>query len=94
MPNNHREVRESKDFEKCKGNLGDVRRLDEALEGFIWLVSRGPEEFPAINAKSRVQIAEVGPLLSSKGVLHNYMILFRVEGDGGIELLWIEIIPL
>ena len=94
MPNNHREVRESQDFTKCKKSLGDVRRLDEALGGFIWLASRGPEEFPLISSSSSLPIAEVGPMLSDKGELQNYMILFRIETDGGVELLWIEAIKL
>lgn len=94
MPNHHREVRESKDFEKQKARLGDIRRIDEALDGFIWLVSREPEEFPAISSDSRVRIAEVGPLLSSEDELQNYMILFRIEPDDGVELLWIEAITL
>lgn len=94
MPNKHREIKESKDFEKQKAALGDVRRLDEALSGFIWLVSRGPEEFPTIAPNSRVRIAEAGPLFSDEGTLQNYMILFRIESEDAVELLWIEVIPL
>lgn len=94
MANHFREIRESQEFARCKAALGDIRRLDQALDGFIWEASRGPEEFPTIAPNSRVRIAEIGPLLSSEGQLQNYMILFRIEPDEGIELLWIELIEL
>ncbi len=94
MPNNYREVRESSPFGRQKAKLGDIRRLDEALDGFVWMVCRGPEEFPSIHPDSRVRVAEVGPLKTTDGQLQNYMILFRIETDGGVELLWIESIKI
>ena len=72
---------------------GSIRRLDEALEGFIWLVSRDTTAFPTIYPNSRVRIAEVGPLIGEDDELTNYMILFREEGENCVELLWIEQTP-
>ena len=87
---NLRAVCESSNFGKQKARLGDIRRLDDALDGFIWLASRGAEEFPLIAPDSIVRIAEVGPFTDDDGQLRVCMILFRIENDDAVELLWIE----
>jgi hypothetical protein len=84
------EIRESKDFAKRRDALGNVKRIDEALRGFYWIIARDPNSFPAISEESRVRIAEIGPLLSDEGELISCMILYRIEDEDGLELLWIQ----
>lgn len=84
------EIRESKEFAKRRDALGDVKRIDEALRGFYWILARDPNSFPRISEAAQVRIAEIGPLLSDEGELQTCMILFRIEDEDGVELLWIQ----
>jgi hypothetical protein len=72
---------------QAKFLLGSISRLDEALEGIEWALSRDPERY-ALNNRTDMGVIHTRHVVD----LPSYRILFAFD-ENVVEQLWIEESP-
>ena len=78
---------ESQDYLNELGKIGDCKRLDDALRGVTWALSRNPKVYEVVEGTKDVRLLKT----DSFGDLPELMIWFRIdEVDERVELLMIE----
>lgn len=85
-----RTVSEADSFGESRAVLGvSVKRLDEVLEGAVFVVARGPEEcHPIPKTNLRIIISDPFPDMP------RLRIFFRIVSESECEFLWIEVASL
>ena len=76
IPPHLRQIRHSETYDTRLAALGDIRRLDDALTGVEWALSRSPEDFGVIEGLKDVRTLKTEPL----GGLPCFRVWFRICG--------------
>ena len=81
----NREVVESQNFGLQRDELGDARRIDDALLGTVWAVSTTPEVYPCVYKD--VRLIRTKPFDDIPAL----SVRFRILGEDQVELLHLEL---
>lgn len=86
-----RTIVEGKTFKIARAALGkSVKRVDEIIDGALFVIARNPEKFHAIAKTDGVRIVTTDPFPGAPRM----RIYFRGIDESTCELLWIEEAPI
>jgi hypothetical protein len=73
--------------------IGDIPRLDDALNGLTWTIARDPSVFDQISGINGIfRVAQSTPI-KENGNFFRFTIIFKEVSDELIELLYLEKVP-
>lgn len=79
----HKTIVESATYRSQFETLGNAEFVDAELSSLIWGISTKPEAFEIVPGFSQIRLAKtIGPT--------SLWLLFRIQNDNEVELLWIE----
>lgn len=72
--------------------LGDIERMDDALTGITWAISRMPEEFQPLRGLGQLRVAKSERLRKGSGFVQ-LRVWFAIRDTHHVELLGIDYAP-
>ena len=82
-----REIIHDHAFTEALEQIGDLRRLDDALAGATWAASTCAEDYPEVVGALRLLRTD------PHGGLPPFRILFRIVDEHQVEFLFIQPVP-
>lgn len=81
-------------YTESLGKLGNVERLDEALTGLLWAISRRPDDFPVVSGSKTVRVAKSEYLKVDDAERRKLRIFFRIHDVNCVEMLYIDFLDI
>ncbi len=74
-------IRETDRYTSRCAALGDVRRIDEAVDGVVWKLGNNPEVFDLVAQSPPTYIAKIDPYSWQGGSIPRLAIWFQIDGS-------------
>lgn len=71
---------EEQSYTRQAANIGDVKRVDEALEGIMDVLCNNPEIFPLVPSTQDIRLAKTNRFVWANGVIPKLRVWFTVRG--------------
>lgn len=83
---------ESKLYSDCLTELGDTKKLDDALSSLIWALSNHPERYPIVPRTIKLRIAKTQRAKWDGLIIPALRVWFIIKDNNEVELMFLEII--
>ena len=82
-------------FLASAARIGEIRRLDEALEALTWALSFDPHQFPTVHGFDRLRVARTALYQWADGWIAPLRVFFAIDdSDLHVDLLALDVLPI
>jgi hypothetical protein len=87
---------ESAVYTACLSAIGDVERVDAALNALTWAIATNPNKYPLIPGFQRLRVGKTKSFVWDGGVIPPLRVLFSIRPDalGTVDLWHVEMLEI